>query len=124
MRCGYSHRPVESSFMGLSSSRQNMLDERALFDENIQLHLHEAGVWSIIELVLMHNRMCITTPTIRRVSEIMELVRDFVPFSQDDLVGTPYGEIEDSYNVADERCIELFDAFKKASEENIYARIE
>lgn len=125
MRCGYYHRPVETSFMGLSLNRQSMLDERNLFDEYSQLNLHEAGIWSIIELVLMHNRMCITTPTIKRVSEMMELVRNFVPFSEDDLVGTPYGEVDDSYNVADERWTELFDAFKLASlEEGVYARIE
>jgi hypothetical protein len=125
LRCGYYHTPVASSFMGLSSNRQTMLDERNLFDESRQLDLDAAGVWSIIELVLMHNRMCLTTPTIKRVSQMMELVRNFVPFSDDNLKGTPYEEVDDYYNLADERWIELFDAFKlAAAEENIYARIE
>ena len=125
MRCGYIHQSSVTSFSGMSIHRQNILDERNLFDEEQQLNLYEAGVWSIVELVLMHNRMCLTTPTIRRVSEMMELVRDFVPFSNDDLKGTPYGEVDESYNVADERWVDLFDKFKKASlEENIYAIIE
>ena len=125
MKCGYYHQSVGSTFMGMSFHRQNMLDECNLFDEDQQLNLHAAGVWSMIELVLMHNRMCLTTPTIRRVSEMMELVRDFVPFTKDDLIGTPYGEVDESYNVADDRWVELFDTFKKASlEENIYAIIE
>lgn len=125
MRCGYYHTPVSYSFMGLSSHRQSMLNERNLFNEDIQLDLYAAGVWSVIELVLMHNRMCITTPTIKRISQMMELVRNFVPLSEDDLKGTPYGEVDDSYNIGDERLVELFDAFKlSAAEENIYARIE
>lgn len=124
MRCGYYHQQAPSSWSFLCR-RQNMVNERALFDEETQLRLYEAGVWSIIELVLMHNRMCLTTPTIRRVSEMMELVRDFVAFDQDSLKGTPYGEVDDNYNLADERMTELFDAFKLAStKENVYARIE
>lgn len=89
------------------------------------MRLHEAGVWSIMELVLMHNRMSLTTPTIRRVSEMMELVRDFIPMNKDDLKGTPYGEVDDPYNTGDERWLELADAFKlAAAENNVYALIE
>jgi hypothetical protein len=123
IRCGYYHRlvVVENSFC----NRQNMLNERALFDEHNQLNIHKAGVWSILELLLMHNRMPLTTPTIRRVSEMMELVRNYVPYSEEDLTGTPYADADDSYNVADTRWIELFDAFKTAATfDNVYAIIE
>lgn len=122
MRCGYYHTPHAPSIFG---GRQKMINERALFEEYTQLRLHKAGIWSILELVLMHNRMCLTTPTIRRVSEMMELVRNFIPLNADCLKGTPYGEVDDDYNLADERSIKLADAFKLAStEENVYARIE
>jgi hypothetical protein len=124
MHCGYNHIARTDSFWGFLK-RQVIVAEQELFQSKNQLILNEAGLWPIVELCLFHHRAPLTTPTIRRVSEMMELMRDFVPYEAPDLAGTPYGEVDDYYNLADERWIELFDGFKlAAAEDNVMAIIE
>jgi hypothetical protein len=122
--CGYNHVARSDQFWAFLD-RQKVLDETAAFKGKTQLLLHAAGLWPIVELILIHHRAQITTPTIRRVAEMMELLKEFVPYDETALNGTPYENITDSYNIADERWEELIEAFKLAAlEEDIIALIE
>ncbi|GIQ87677.1 hypothetical protein KIPB_009768 [Kipferlia bialata] len=78
---------------------------------------------------------------IRKASAMMESLREYIPYREVDLIGTPWysptdpdlpGPLEprhvyvcQSYNLADHRMGELFDSFARAAEESfVYAYVE
>jgi hypothetical protein len=126
MYCGYNHVSRTDKFWSFLD-RQKILDETTAFKGKTQLLLHAAGLWPIVELILIHGRAQITTPTIRRVAEMMALLETFVPYENNKetaLAGTPYENVDEPYNLADERWEELIDAFKVAAlDEDIVALI-
>lgn len=108
--------------------RHDMIDEGEMLQAETQLLLDRAGLWPCVEMLLMHHRCPMVTPTIRRASKMMLELMAWLPYEDEDLKGTPYepsDAFESYYNLADERWKELVEAFKlAASEENVIARVE
>lgn len=125
--CGFFGH-VAKDFTMLSPTlkgRHDQIDETVLFRAETQLLMERAGLWPCVELLLMHHRCPFVTPTIRRVSAMMQLLKDFVPYETEHLNGTPYEGVDNDYNLADERWVELIDAFELASkEDNVVGMVE
>jgi len=116
---------LEKSLTHVQALWDGAFKESELFDAENQLLIARAGLWPCIELLLMHHRCAFASPTIRRTSEMMNLLQVFVPQEEEDLVGTPYGEVDEFYNLADERWDDLREAFAlAASEDDVVGLIE
>lgn len=113
-------------FSAQLKARHNMIDEVEVFRAENQLLLDKAGLWPCVELLLMHHRCPFTTPTIRRVSEMMQLLGSYVPYSDEDFeYAEPYIGVDSDYNLADERWKELIEAFRLAAlEDDIIGLVE
>jgi hypothetical protein len=116
--CGFYGHEARDFGMFSIQPRHNQIDETQLFRGTIQLLICKAGLWPCVELLLMHARCPFTTPTIRRVAKMMEMLKDWLPFEEEDLDGTPYAGVESDYNLADERWVELREAFTLAASED------
>ena len=126
--CGFfGHAPRDFGvFSGQIKARHNMIDETELFRAENQILVAKAGLWPCVELLLMHHRCPFTTPTIRRVSEMMQLLKAYVPYEEKDLeYAEPYADVESDYNLADDRWKDLIEAFElAASEDDIIGLVE
>jgi len=123
--CGFfGHVSKDFGSFGLRS-RHDKVSEPHLFRARAQLLMDKAGLWPCVEILLMHHRAQMATPTIRRVSTMMQLLHDYIPFEEEHLIGTPYDGVNDDYNLADDRWNDLRDAFAlAASEDDVIGLIE
>lgn len=120
VECGYYHRDKHPYERSSSLRRHNQVDEWFMFREDgaPQLWLDAAGVYPIVELAMLHWKAPVTTPLIRRTSTMMETLRPFIAYNDEDktvLDGTPYAGVDDAYNYADRRTEEVVDAFREAA---------
>lgn len=93
-----------------------MLDEEKLYNYNLQNIVDKVNLYPFVELIYLRklNIENISSPIIKRVSNSMQILKNYLPYEDADLIDTPYFEADD-YNLADERYDELINAFKKTS---------
>jgi hypothetical protein len=95
---------------------KSMLDEKAMRDARNQLCLDLCGIYPIFELMTLYKKSTnIVAPVILRVSVMCRLLRAFLPRMEEDLTATPYANVGECHNLADERWDKVAEALETAA---------
>lgn len=106
---------------------RNYLLPNKIFDVYNHNILYSVDLYPFVQLMYLRLKSnSFAYPIIKETAKSMTKLAEFLPFTNEELKGTPYYKVCDGYNIADDRCVELCDAFNTSIKKgnNIIALIE